>query len=46
VPLYDIIASISALESIEGKSTEIISVPWKISTVTSSEDKAGTVPPK
>merc|ERR1719174_2828122 len=29
VPLYDLTASISAIESIEGKATEIISVPWK-----------------
>ncbi|KAF8867187.1 p53-like transcription factor [Acephala macrosclerotiorum] len=46
VPLYDLMATISALESIEGKSTEIISVPWKTSTGTSSEDKAGAAPPK
>jgi NDT80 / PhoG like DNA-binding family len=46
VPLYDLMATISALESIEGKSTEIISVPWKTSNVTSSEDKAGAAPPK
>jgi hypothetical protein len=46
VPLYDMMATISALESIEGKSTEIISVPWKTSTGTSSEDKAGAAPPK
>lgn len=46
VPLYDLMATISALESIEGKSTEIISVPWKTSTTTTSEDKAGAPPPK
>ena len=46
VPIYDMMASISALESIEGKSTEIISVPWKTSTASSSEDKAGAAPPK
>lgn len=35
----------SATESIEGKSTEIISVPWKsTSSTTSSEDKSGTAP--
>jgi hypothetical protein len=44
--LYDLTATISALESIEGKSTEIISVPWKTSTGSSSEDKAGAAPPK
>lgn len=46
IPLYDLTATISALESIEGKSTEIISVPWKTSTGSSSEDKAGAAPPK
>ncbi|KAH8665822.1 hypothetical protein BGZ60DRAFT_470526 [Tricladium varicosporioides] len=46
VPIYDLIATISALESIEGKSTEIISVPWKTSAGASSEDKAGAAPPK
>jgi hypothetical protein len=46
-PVYDLSATISALESIEGKSTEIISVPWKTSAVVvSSEDKAGAAPPK
>jgi hypothetical protein len=47
VPIYDLQASISALESIEGKNTEIISVPWKTSTAsTTSEDKNGAAPPK
>lgn len=46
VPIYDLTATISALESIEGKSTEIISVPWKTSAGASSEDKAGAAPPK
>jgi hypothetical protein len=46
VPIFDMFASISALESIEGKSTEIISVPWKTSAASSSEDKAGAAPPK
>jgi hypothetical protein len=46
VPIYDLTATISALESIEGKSTEIISVPWKTNTVSTSEDKAGAAPPK
>lgn len=46
VPLYDLRATISALESIEGKATEIISVPWKTSNAASSEDKAGAAPPK
>lgn len=46
IPLYDFMATISAIESIEGKSTEIISVPWKTSAGSSSEDKAGAAPPK
>ncbi|TVY51627.1 Protein pacG, partial [Lachnellula suecica] len=46
MPLYDLTATISALESIEGKSTEIISVPWKTASGSSSEDKAGAAPPK
>ena len=45
VPIYDLQASLSALESIEGKNTEIISVPWKTSNASSSEDKAGAAPP-
>jgi hypothetical protein len=46
IPLYDVAASITAKESIEGKSTEIIAVPWKTSSASSSEEKAGTVPAK
>ena len=46
IPIYDMSASISASESIEGKATDIISVPWKTSTLSSSEDKAGQAPPK
>jgi hypothetical protein len=46
VPIFGLTATISALESIEGKSTEIISVPWKTNSGTgvSSEDKAGAAP--
>ncbi|KAG9232791.1 hypothetical protein BJ875DRAFT_505777 [Amylocarpus encephaloides] len=46
IPLYGLTASLSAIESIEGKATEIISVPWKASAGTSSEDKNGAAPPK
>lgn len=46
VPIYDLTATISALESIDGKSTEIISVPWKTANVMTSEDKAGAPPPE
>ncbi|KAG9248371.1 hypothetical protein BJ878DRAFT_488490 [Calycina marina] len=45
IPIYEMSVSISALESIEGKTTDIISVPWKTSTITSSEEKSGQVPP-
>jgi len=47
IPLYDLTATISALESIERKSTEIISIPWKTTTAgATSEDKAGSAPAK
>jgi hypothetical protein len=46
VPVYDLQVTISALESIEGKSTEIISVPWKTSNGVASEDKSGAAPPR
>ncbi|PQE31049.1 acid phosphatase protein [Rutstroemia sp. NJR-2017a WRK4] len=46
IPIYDLAATISAAESIEGKSTEIISVPWKTANLTTSEDKAGATPPQ
>ncbi|CAD6506269.1 BgTH12-07196 [Blumeria graminis f. sp. triticale] len=45
IPFFNLEASLTAFESIEGKSTEIISVPWKTATGVSSEDKAGTAPP-
>ncbi|KAK4219816.1 protein pacG [Rhypophila decipiens] len=31
IPIVDVAASITAIESIEGKATEIISIPWKSS---------------
>lgn len=48
IPIFDLTATISALESIEGKNTEIISVPWKSTAVApaTAEDKAGAAPPK
>ncbi len=46
IPLYDLVASLSAVESIEGKNTEIISVPWKTSNGIPPEDKNGSPPPK
>ncbi|KAL3420880.1 putative acid phosphatase [Phlyctema vagabunda] len=47
VPVYNLTATISAVESIERKATEIISVPWKTSHAsTTSEDKSGAAPPQ
>lgn len=46
VPIYNLTATISALESIDGKSTEIISVPWKTANMMTSEEKAGASPPQ
>ena len=51
VQLFDLAASITAIESIEGKSTEIISIPWKSSNPAlangTAEDgaKAASAPP-
>ncbi|CAG8977338.1 hypothetical protein HYALB_00009210 [Hymenoscyphus albidus] len=45
IPIYELTATLSARESIEGKSTEIISVPWKTAAGASSEAKAGGAPP-
>jgi hypothetical protein len=46
VPIYDLTATLSATESIEGKSTDIIAVPWKTggSTGSGAEEKAGAAP--
>jgi hypothetical protein len=53
VPVFDLAASITAIESIEGKPTEIISIPWKSSTANpgggggASEDaKVASAPPQ
>lgn len=49
VPVFDLAASITAIESIEGKSTEIISIPWKSSTANpaAAEDaKVTSAPPQ
>lgn len=46
VPLVELSASINAIESIEGKTTEIISIPWKSSNPQAGEDnKVATAPP-
>jgi hypothetical protein len=52
VPVVDLAASITAIESIEGKSTEIISIPWKsssnnpaVSAGVNEDTKVATAPP-
>ncbi|KAK3332049.1 hypothetical protein B0T19DRAFT_93376 [Cercophora scortea] len=51
LPVVDLSASITAIESIEGKPTEIISIPWKSSapapggTVAADETKVASAPP-
>ncbi len=46
VPIYDLVATLSATESIEGKSTDIIAVPWKTGSSNGSgaEEKTGAAP--
>lgn len=45
-PIFELSASISAFESIEGKATEIISIPWKSSNPPANEEsKVATSPP-
>lgn len=49
IPIVEFFASISAKESIEGKSTEIISIPWKSSNPAlgeGQETKVASAPPK
>ena len=41
-PVFDLAASITAIESIEGKPTEIISIPWKSSAANPSGNGGGT----
>ncbi|KAK3682538.1 hypothetical protein B0T22DRAFT_287189 [Podospora appendiculata] len=51
IPVVDLSASITAIESIEGKPTEIISIPWKSSapapggTTAGDETKVAAAPP-
>jgi hypothetical protein len=46
VPIYDLVATLSATESIEGKLTDIIAVPWKTggSNGSGTEEKSGAAP--
>lgn len=46
-PIFELSASITAVESIEGKTTEIISIPWKSSTPqqVNEENKVASAPP-
>ncbi|KAI1633272.1 hypothetical protein F4809DRAFT_33810 [Biscogniauxia mediterranea] len=49
IPIIEFYASISAIESIEGKSTEIISIPWKSNNPAlgeGQETKVASAPPK
>lgn len=43
LPVFELAASISAVESIEGKQTEIISIPWK--SANGDETKSPSAPP-
>ncbi|RKF58684.1 Protein pacG [Erysiphe neolycopersici] len=44
IPIYNLEATLTAFESIEGKNVEIISVPWKSANCTTSGDRAGSAP--
>ncbi|POR35199.1 Protein pacG [Tolypocladium paradoxum] len=46
-PIFELSASITAVESIEGKATEIISIPWKSSNPqhANEENKVASAPP-
>ncbi|KJZ76923.1 hypothetical protein HIM_03800 [Hirsutella minnesotensis 3608] len=44
-PIFELSASITALESIEGKATEIISIPWKSSNPSAPEENKGASAP-
>ncbi|KAI1079969.1 p53-like transcription factor [Whalleya microplaca] len=49
IPILEFYVSISAIESIEGKSTEIISIPWKSSNPAlgeGQETRVASAPPK
>ncbi|KAH9907339.1 hypothetical protein F4778DRAFT_532831 [Xylariomycetidae sp. FL2044] len=49
IPIVEFYASISGIESIEGKATEIISIPWKSSNPAlgeGQETKVASAPPK
>ncbi|QPC58241.1 hypothetical protein HYE67_000472 [Fusarium culmorum] len=46
IQIFELLASIAAFESIEGKATEIISIPWKNANPHGSDDsKSVTAPP-
>lgn len=45
LPVYELAASISAAESIEGKPTEIISIPWKSGSAAPGEEFKGSSAP-
>lgn len=43
VPIIELAASITAMESIEGKPTEIISIPWKSSSAAAANSNNGNI---
>lgn len=45
LPITDLSVSIAAMESIEGKNTEIISIPWKSSNLQAAEESKVAGPP-
>ncbi|KAK7407939.1 hypothetical protein QQX98_009901 [Neonectria punicea] len=45
VQIFELVATITAVESIEGKPTEIISIPWKNATAQPSEESKIVAPP-
>ncbi|KAL4724077.1 hypothetical protein ACLX1H_008685 [Fusarium chlamydosporum] len=46
IQIFELLASIAAIESIEGKATEIISIPWKNANPQGGDDsKSVTAPP-
>lgn len=44
LPLHNMSVKLSAVETIEGKATEILSLPWKTPVVSMTEDKSSTPP--
>ncbi|KAG4258399.1 acid phosphatase [Fusarium proliferatum] len=45
IPIFELVATIAAIESIEGKATEIISIPWKNANPQGGDDSKGVSAP-